>query len=97
MEEKGIYVFPDILVNAGGVTVSYFEWVQNRSGLYWALEEVNQRLKQKIVEEAEHIWSISQELAISLRTAAYVHGLNRLGEALDAKGTRDYYINGRFS
>ena len=97
LEEKGIYVFPDILVNAGGVTVSYFEWVQNRSGLYWALEEVNQRLKQKIVEEAEHIWSISQELAISLRTAAYVHGLNRLGEALDAKGTRDYYINGRFS
>jgi glutamate dehydrogenase (NADP+) len=97
LEEKGIHVFPDILVNAGGVTVSYFEWVQNRSGLYWALEEVNQRLKQKIVEEAEHIWSISQELAISLRTAAYVHGLNRLGEALDAKGTRDYYINGRVS
>ncbi len=97
LEEKGIYVFPDILVNAGGVTVSYFEWVQNRSGLYWGLEEVNQRLKQKIVEEAEHIWSISQELAISLRTAAYVHGLNRLGEALDAKGTRDYYINGRVS
>ncbi|HAA32203.1 MAG TPA: glutamate dehydrogenase [Cyanobacteria bacterium UBA8553] len=97
LEEKGIYVFPDILVNAGGVTVSYFEWVQNRSGLYWAIEEVNQRLKQKIVEEAEHIWSISQELAISLRTAAYVHGLNRLGEALDAKGTRDYYINGRVS
>ncbi|HEY9711082.1 MAG TPA: Glu/Leu/Phe/Val dehydrogenase, partial [Oculatellaceae cyanobacterium] len=97
LEEKGIYVFPDILVNAGGVTVSYFEWVQNRSGLYWALEEVNQRLKQKIVEEAEHIWSISQELAISMRTAAYVHGLNRLGEALDAKGTRDYYINGRVS
>jgi len=97
LEEKGIYVFPDILVNAGGVTVSYFEWVQNRSGLYWAVEEVNQRLKQKIIEETEHIWSISQELAISLRTAAYVHALNRLGEALDAKGTRDYYINGRVS
>lgn len=97
LDEKGIYVFPDILVNAGGVTVSYFEWVQNRSGLYWALEEVNQRLKQKIIEETERIWSISQELAISLRTAAYVHGLNRLGEALDAKGTRDYYINGRVS
>lgn len=97
LEGKGIYVFPDILVNAGGVTVSYFEWVQNRSGLYWALEEVNQRLKQKIIEETEHIWSISQELAISLRTAAYVHGLNRLGEALNAKGTRDYYINGRVS
>lgn len=97
LEAKGIYVFPDILVNAGGVTVSYFEWVQNRSGLYWTLEEVNQRLKQKIVEETEHIWSIAQELVISMRTAAYVHALNRLGEALNAKGTRDYYINGRIS
>jgi len=97
LEAKGIYVFPDILVNAGGVTVSYFEWVQNRSGLYWTLEEVNQRLKQKIVEETERIWSLSQELAISMRTAAYVHALNRLGEALNAKGTRDYYINGRIS
>jgi len=95
LSAKEIYVFPDILVNAGGVTVSYFEWVQNRSGLYWTLEEVNQRLKQKIVEETERIWSISQELAISMRTAAYVHALNRLGEALNAKGTRDYYINGR--
>jgi glutamate dehydrogenase (NADP+) len=97
LSAKGIFVFPDILVNAGGVTVSYFEWVQNRSGLYWTLEEVNQRLKQKIVEETEKIWSISQELAISMRTAAYVHALNRLGEALNAKGTRDYYINGRIS
>ncbi|MBD1806025.1 Glu/Leu/Phe/Val dehydrogenase [Microcoleus sp. FACHB-SPT15] len=97
LEAKGIYVFPDILVNAGGVTVSYFEWVQNRSGLYWTLEEVNQRLKQKIVEESNRIWSISQELAVPMRTAAYIHALNRLGEALNAKGTRDYYINSRVS
>lgn len=97
LEAKGIYVFPDILVNAGGVTVSYFEWVQNRSGLYWTLEEVNQRLKLKIVEETNRIWSISQELAVPMRTAAYIHALNRLGEALNAKGTRDYYINSRVS
>jgi glutamate dehydrogenase (NADP+) len=95
LEAKGIFVFPDILVNAGGVTVSYFEWVQNRSGLYWTLEEVNQRLQVKIVEETERIWSISQELAVSMRTAAYVHALNRLVEALNAKGTRDYYIKGQ--
>lgn len=95
LEAKGIYVFPDILVNAGGVTVSYFEWVQNRSGLYWTLDEVNQRLKQKMVEETRHIWSVSQQLGISMRTAAYVHALNRLGEAQTAKGTKDYYIDGK--
>lgn len=93
LDRKGIYVFPDILVNAGGVTVSYFEWVQNRSGLYWNLTEVNERLKTKIVAEAEQVWKIAQEFTISLRTAAYIHALNRLGEALDAKGTRDYYLN----
>ncbi len=91
--EKGVYVFPDILVNAGGVTVSYFEWVQNRNGWYWMLEEVNQRLKAKITTEAEKTWNIAQGLGVDLRTAAYIHGLNRLGEALDAKGTRDYYVS----
>jgi glutamate dehydrogenase (NADP+) len=94
LQDKGIYVFPDILVNAGGVTVSYFEWVQNRSGLYWSLDEVNQKLKTRIVEEADRIWQIAQENSIPLRTAAYVHALSRLGEAISAKGTRDYYLNG---
>ncbi|MEA5511042.1 Glu/Leu/Phe/Val dehydrogenase [Crocosphaera sp. UHCC 0190] len=94
LNKKGIYVFPDILVNAGGVTVSYFEWVQNRSGLYWTKTEVHERMKEKMVTEAEKVWSISQEFDVSMRTAAYIHALNRLGEALDAKGTRDYYVNG---
>lgn len=91
LEQKGIYVFPDILVNAGGVTVSYFEWIQNRNGLYWSLGEVNQTLQRKMIEETERIWSISRSLGISVRTAAYVHALERLGEAIDAKGTRSYY------
>jgi glutamate dehydrogenase (NADP+) len=95
LDQKNILVFPDILINAGGVTVSYFEWVQNRSGLYWTLEEVNQRLQEKITAEANHIWSIAQELGTSLRNAAYIHALNRLGEAIDAKGTRDYYTSKR--
>lgn len=95
LESKGILVFPDILVNAGGVTVSYFEWVQNRSGLYWRLTEINERLKERIVTEAEKVWAFAQEFDISLRTAAYAHAIDRLGEALDAKGTRDYYVNGK--
>ena len=92
LEANNIQVFPDILVNAGGVTVSYFEWVQNRCGFYWTLEEVNDRLRLKMGEETEKIGAIAQELSISFRTAAYVHALNRLGEAIDAKGTRDEYL-----
>ncbi|NEQ96878.1 MAG: Glu/Leu/Phe/Val dehydrogenase [Cyanothece sp. SIO2G6] len=86
LDRKGIQLFPDILVNAGGVTVSYFEWVQNRSGLYWTLQEVNHRLREKMVEETNLVLAIAQEHHASYRTAAYIHALTRLGEAFATKG-----------
>lgn len=88
LEKRGITVVPDILANAGGVTVSYFEWVQNRQGYYWTVNEVRQRLMQIIQEEAMHVWSLSKQKDISLRKAAYVHGLDRLSEAIEAHGTQ---------
>lgn len=91
LEKRSIAVVPDILANAGGVTVSYYEWVQNRSGLYWTEEEVNTRLEERMVRESENIWKIAQDAGISLRTAAYVHALSRISDAMDARGTKGYY------
>lgn len=91
LDERGIIVLPDILANAGGVTVSYFEWVQNRQGYYWTVEEVHQRLKQIMDREAMYVWGKAQQKGVSLRTAAYVHGLERLSDAIEAHGTQNYF------
>lgn len=93
LEQNNILVFPDILVNAGGVTVSYFEWVQNRSGLYWEEAQVQKQLQEKMVTETKAIWQIAQQQGTSVRAAAYVHALNRIGAAVTAKGTRADYIS----
>ncbi len=84
-------VVPDILANAGGVTVSYFEWVQNRAGFAWELDEVHSRLETIMRREFAAIYSLMDEIESDMRTAAYVHALKRLGSAIEAAGTRGWF------
>lgn len=91
LAQNRIRVLPDILANAGGVTVSYFEWVQNRQGYYWTLDEVHDRLRTIMERESRSVWNIAEAKQITLRTAAYVHALSRLSQAIEAHGTQAYF------
>ena len=80
-ERKDILVIPDILANAGGVTVSYFEWVQNRQHFKWEIEEIRKRLEKIMVESFDRVWKIADEKSVSPRIAAYILGIGRVGRA----------------
>ncbi|QDU45123.1 Glutamate dehydrogenase [Symmachiella dynata] len=79
--EREILILPDILANAGGVIVSYFEWVQNRQHFRWDLERVRKELDRIMLESLNKVWKIAEEKGVSLRTASYIIGLGRVGRA----------------
>lgn len=91
LDRNGVTVVPDILANSGGVTVSYFEWVQNKTGYYWPVEDIHSKLKAGLEPETRRIWDLAKDKAVNLRTAAYVHGLERIGQAVEARGTKAFF------
>ena len=86
LAERGIPVLPDILTNAGGVTVSYFEWVQDLGRLFWSREEIRARLGEKMADAFDRVWELSESRGLTLRRAALVAGIREVAEALSARG-----------
>ena len=86
LAQKGVLVLPDILANAGGVTVSYFEWVQGTQNYMWTLEEINERLKKVLTGASERVHARAAALDVDLRTAALIEGIARVTEAKLARG-----------
>jgi glutamate dehydrogenase len=86
LNERGVFLVPDILSNAGGVTVSYFEWVQNNQGYYWTDEEVDEKLKKIMVDSFENIYRVANSHKVDMRLAAYMVGIRKLAEASSFRG-----------
>jgi glutamate dehydrogenase (NAD(P)+) len=86
LADRGIPVLPDILTNAGGVAVSYFEWVQDIQRLFWGRDEIRTRLGDLMRDAVERVWSLSQEESLSLRRAALVTSIREVADALSARG-----------
>ena len=86
LQEKGVFVLPDILANAGGVTVSYFEWVQDRQGMFWRENEVNQRLQDVMERSFDEVVQLREAHDVTNRTAAYMLAIRRVASALRLRG-----------
>jgi glutamate dehydrogenase (NAD(P)+) len=83
---RGIAVLPDVLTNAGGVTVSYFEWVQDLGRLFWDRDEIRSRLAEKLGDAFDRVWDLSERDGLTLRGAALIGGIREVGAALEARG-----------
>jgi len=86
LEEKGILVVPEIVANAGGVTVSYFEWVQDRMGFYWTVKMVNERLEEMMLSAFENVYNTAKKYNVSLRLGAYILAVDKVAKTLKLRG-----------
>jgi len=86
LRDKGILVVPDVIANAGGVTVSYFEWVQDFSSYFWTEDEINQRLTRIMRDAFNSVWQVTEDKKVSLRTAAFIIGCSRVLQAREVRG-----------
>jgi glutamate dehydrogenase (NAD(P)+) len=86
LAERGIPVLPDVLTNAGGVTVSYFEWVQDLGRLFWDREEIRAKLADKLSDAFDRVWTLAEQQHLSMRSAALVGAIREVAAALDARG-----------